>query len=425
MRPLRVAFVDDDDDVLDLRAVRSGGAPLPQWIAFDASSGVLHCAPEASVAGTSLSVAVTASDGRSSVSLTVTVTVPPLVPPLPLANASGTVFRVEVGAALSEYLSPRRFFANGTAIVRQSLAWPDRPSPDDPDLPVWLRFGDNILSGTASRVGNVTLLLTGTDRTGASATVPLRLEVYDTLLSIVLAWISYIGGFAGAVQAVAPLLLSYHLFFNVLFYSCVYLKTSPLNNNSNGDQEGLTGRGRKGGTAARRYHYRMKHPTAADVRGYVRRRLGELPLPWAAVGGAVKLFSRYAYDLVTLHEMDNGDPAPPWLTIGHGDLSFSGAPLGDGEPDSVCVHITDSQGRLLEVFDVTYSSSPPCDGDSAATNPGGGGDGAAEGTALLVEPLLPRPMMTTHNGRADGRRGGGGGTPPPPANPLGRASRPP
>ncbi len=414
---LRDAFVDDDDGELDLRAVRAGGAPLPPWVTFDAIVGVLHCAPEASAAGTSLSVAVTASDGRSSVSLTVTVTVPSLVPPLPLANASGTVIRVEVGTALSEYLSPRRFFANGTAIVRQSLAWPDRPSLDDPDLPVWLRFGDNILSGTASRVGNVTLLLTGTDHTGASATIPLRLEVYDTLLSIVLAWISYIGGFAGAVQAVAPLLLSYHLFFNVLFYGCVYMKTSPLNG---GGQVGSAGRGRKGATA-RLYHYRAKHPTAADVRGYVRRRLGELPLPWTVVGGAVKLFSRYAYDLVTLHEMDNGDPAPPWLTIGHGDLSFSGAPLGDGEPDSVCVHITDSQGRLLEVFDVTYS--PPYDDDAAVTNPVGGGRNGvsgAEGTALLVEPLLPRP--TTHKDRADGR---GGGTPPPPANPLGRTGRPP
>ena len=95
---------DDDDDVFDLRAVRSGGAPLPQWVAFNASSGALHFPPEASAAGKSLSVAVTASEDRSSVSLTVTVTVPPL------ANASRTIIRVEVGAALSEYLSPCRFF---------------------------------------------------------------------------------------------------------------------------------------------------------------------------------------------------------------------------------------------------------------------------------------------------------------------------
>ena len=399
---LRDAFADDDDEILDLRVVRTGGAPLPQWMAFDTVAGVLHCAPEAAVAGTSLSVVVTASDGRAFTSLTITVTVPPLVPPLPLPNASGTVIRVEVGTALSEYLSPRRFFVNATAIVRQSLAWPDRRSLDDPDLPVWLRFGDNILSGTPSMVGNVTLLLTGTDHTGAFATIPLRLEVYDTLMSIVLAWISYLGGFAGAVQAVAPIVLSYHLFFNVLFYSCVYTQRSPLHCDA----------GDRGDVKKRRYDYRAKHPTAADVRGFVRRPLSELPLPWAVVGGAVKLFSRYAYDLVTLHEMDNGDPAPPWLTIGHGEMAFSGAVLGKGEPDLVCVHITDSQGRLLEVFDVTYAP-PSDDGD-----PGGASNHlAVDGMALLVEPLLPQSMSTKV--RQDGRCGT-----PPPANPL-RGSRPP
>ena len=45
------------------------------------------------------------------------------------------------------------------------------------------------------------------------------------------------------------------------------------------------------------------------------------------------------------------------------------------------------------MFDVTYSS-PPCDDDAAVTNPVGGGgngvSGGAEGTALLVEPLLAR-----------------------------------
>lgn len=73
----------------------------------------------------------------------------------------------------------------------------------------------------------------------------------------------------------------------------------------------------------------MKHPTA-EVRRYARRTFDELPLPWAVAGAAAKLFSRYAYDLITLHEMDNGDPAPTWLTIGHDDMAFSDEPLGAG-----------------------------------------------------------------------------------------------
>ena len=380
-------FTDDDGDALEMRAARLGGAPLPRWINFD-SAGTLHCSPEADVAGSTLSVAISATDGRTTVQLTVYVSVPALVPPALLPRLGPAIIRVEAGASLSEYLSPRRFFSNATAIVRQSLAWVDRPSLDDPELPVWMRFSNNIVSGTNDgEPGNITLLLTGTDGTGASATLPLRVEVYRTLLTVILSWVSFIGGIFGALQAVAPFVLSYHLFFNVVCYGVVYQKSSPLCGASSQ---------RNGKSAARvdsvppRYRYRDRHPTAAEVRTYLRRSLKELPIPWAVAGVAVKYVSRYAFDLITLQEMPNGDPAPPWLEIGETDIGFTGAALKDGDPASVCVRITDSQGRLLEVSDVSFYSPAA---------PAGGSSDAAE--------VLVRPLLRTASSD-DGSRSGGG-----------------
>ena len=182
--------------------------------------------------------------------------------------------------------------------MRQTLTWVERPSLDVPELPVWMRFSDNILSGTHDGVvQEYHLTLTGVDRTGASATVPLRVEVYTTWMAIALDWVSFIGGIYGALQVVAPVFLSYHLIFNVVCYGLVFQVSSPLVDRQ------LTGRPPITSSPTRRpprkpvrYEYRLAHPTTVEVRAFVRRPLRALPLPRAIAGALVKFVSRFAYE---------------------------------------------------------------------------------------------------------------------------------
>jgi hypothetical protein len=68
-------FTDPDGDTLSLSAAGADGSPLPDWADFDSERGVLLLLPEPEDAGTRLTIVITASDGQTQVSDSVTVEV--------------------------------------------------------------------------------------------------------------------------------------------------------------------------------------------------------------------------------------------------------------------------------------------------------------------------------------------------------------
>ena len=114
--------------------------------------------------------------------------------------------------------------------------------------------------------------------------------------------------------------------------------------------------------------------------------------------------------------MVNGDPGPPWLVIGESEIRYSGHLRDEGDPETVGVYLTDSQGRLLQVCDVAF------DAEAAAAAAAAGEDNgelthrgpvvedrteeaeAVSGTSVLVQPMLqhvnnPRPLGTADSQR--------------------------
>lgn len=169
------AFSDPQGDALVLTALLPDGAALPSWLSFDAATGAFSGTPTQADSG-SLQVRVTAADpsgATASQDFEIMVLdvndAPRAGAPLPAQGASED--------SPFMYALPADAFSDedGDGLVLSATR------ADGSALPSWLRFDatTGIFSGTPAQadVGNLSLRVTATDPSGASATQGFDLQV--------------------------------------------------------------------------------------------------------------------------------------------------------------------------------------------------------------------------------------------------------
>jgi hypothetical protein len=167
-------FDDADGDALSYTASAAGGAPLPDWLSFDAGMRRFSGTPGDADIGP-LAIAVTATDGwGGSVSDTLRLNVIP--------NHTPTVIHAIPPQSATEYVLftytlPSDTFddADGDALSYTAN------TTDGAPLPAWLSFdaGTRRFSGTPGNadIGPLDLAVTASDRWGGSVSDTLRLNV--------------------------------------------------------------------------------------------------------------------------------------------------------------------------------------------------------------------------------------------------------
>jgi Ca2+-binding RTX toxin-like protein len=170
------AFSDPDGDALTLDARQSSGDPLPDWLAFDASTATFTGTPaNGDVGDLSIQVTATDPDGEAaSQAFDLTVNNVNDAPEVGTALSDATV---ETGDAWT-YALPDDAFTDVDAGDSLSLA--AQQSNGDP-LPDWLAFdpGDATFSGTPGEgdIADLSLEVTATDQAGASVSQTFGLNV--------------------------------------------------------------------------------------------------------------------------------------------------------------------------------------------------------------------------------------------------------
>ena len=173
-------FTDvDGGDTLVYTAKLANGNPLPSWLSFNAATGTFSGTPANSDVG-GLSITVTATDGQgAAASSTFTLGVANTNDAPTLANAIADQVAAEDTAFA--FTLPGNTFADVDAgDSRSYTATLANGSP----LPAWLSF--NAVTGTFSgtpangNVGTVSILVTATDGSGASASDVFNLNVSNT-----------------------------------------------------------------------------------------------------------------------------------------------------------------------------------------------------------------------------------------------------
>jgi len=161
------AFTDVDGDTLTLSARLSNGAALPGWLSFNASTRTFSGTPSQSEVGT-FTVRVTASDGRGGTAtdnFDVTVTNVNNAPVAAMAIANRTTSE---DSAFSYTFDAGTFTDQDGDVLTLSATLQDGAS-----LPAWLSFdaATRTFSGTPQQadVGNISVRVTATDPSGASA----------------------------------------------------------------------------------------------------------------------------------------------------------------------------------------------------------------------------------------------------------------
>jgi Ca2+-binding RTX toxin-like protein len=169
----------DAGDILTYSATLAGGAPLPSWLTFNATTGTFSGTPTNGDVG-NLSIQVTATDtagatATDTFNLAVANTndAPTLVTPIPdTAAAEDTAFSFTIPASTFSDVD-----AGDTLTYSATLA-------DGTPLPSWLTFdattGTFTGTPTNSDVGTISLQVTATDTAGATATDTFNLAVANT-----------------------------------------------------------------------------------------------------------------------------------------------------------------------------------------------------------------------------------------------------
>jgi len=168
------SFTDADGDSLTLSARLSSGAALPSWLSFDAATGTFSGNPPASVSNTTLSLTVTANDGKGGLATRTFALHLGEVndrPVLALAVADQTFG----GEGVWSYTLPSGLFtdADGTTLTLSVT------QTGGGSLPSWLYFD----AATGRLYGNppgdakdLALTITATDAAGTSVSTGLSLS---------------------------------------------------------------------------------------------------------------------------------------------------------------------------------------------------------------------------------------------------------
>jgi Ca2+-binding RTX toxin-like protein len=166
----------DAEDVLALSASLASGAPLPEWLSYDASTGMLSGTPENAHVG-DLDIRVTATDaGGASTSDTFTVAVVNINDAPVVANPVADQTATEDSAFA--YTVPENTFSDEDR--GDALTW-FASRADGSELPAWLSFDgfNRAFSGAPANedVGSVEVRVAVHDGAGEAAADTFRIEV--------------------------------------------------------------------------------------------------------------------------------------------------------------------------------------------------------------------------------------------------------
>ena len=162
-------------DWLTVVATLADGAALPAWLTFDARTQTFAGTPGVGDAGT-LALRITVTDAAGAQAATGTALVVARANHAPEAIGTPPAAQATAGTAFTLTLPTLFVDRDADDAIALSLA-----SGDGAPLPAWLAFdaATGTLSGTPadSDAGALSLLVTATDRAGASASLPLALTV--------------------------------------------------------------------------------------------------------------------------------------------------------------------------------------------------------------------------------------------------------
>jgi VCBS repeat-containing protein len=143
------AFTDIDGDTLTVSASLAGGAPLPAWLAFNATTRTFAGTPPLNFTG-ALALAVTASDGAMTATSAFNLTVLP-VNDAPVANADSLNVQ-----------------GNATLVVAAATLLANDTDPDTGDI-LTVTAVSNPLHGTVTLVGGTITFVTEVGYTGPAS----------------------------------------------------------------------------------------------------------------------------------------------------------------------------------------------------------------------------------------------------------------
>jgi len=363
-------FADPDGDYLRLSASLADGSPVPSWLNFNANYLYFSGTPRNADVGSHL-LKVTATDpSGASVSTTFTLTVyntndKPI--------ATGTIAAQETnGGELFLLQLPTDLFTD----VDQGdfLTWSVEQA-NGAAVPSWLRFdpATRTLSGTPGQSdgGLLSLNVTVKDRYGASARLPLELQV-NVAVSPTLAqslpdqqavedqeWAftvpagSFLGGSASEVLTYSAMLSDDSALPGWLTFDAVNgaLHGMPGNGEVGTIEVKITASNSSGGTASDVFQLRIANTNDPPGPGApLADQTAHEDSPWQlTVPGEAFSDVDVGDDLVLGAALSNGEPLPAWLHFDAASRTLSGTPLNeDVGKVRVRVRATDAAGAFAD-----------------------------------------------------------------------------
>ena len=169
-------FADEDGDTLALAVTLADGSALPAWLSFDAATGVLSGTPDYDALGT-LELRVTATDPAGAVATSGFTLAVVDRNHAPVATGVVPAQQTAEGEAFA-YTLPAGLFTDADAgdVPVLSIALEGGGA-----LPAWLVFdaATGLLSGVPEEAGALSLVVTATDRRGATAATGFTLTVAE------------------------------------------------------------------------------------------------------------------------------------------------------------------------------------------------------------------------------------------------------
>jgi|GEM_PF-6079255 len=173
-------FTDADFDILTYSAKLSNNDPLPSWLSFNSTTGKFSGTPTGLNDGDTLSITVTATDGRTTpasdtfiITFKATITKPVIQNPLP-------EYIEFAGSGIKSYVMPVDTFSN--PVSNTTLTY-SATLGDGSSLPSWLSFDatTRTFSGNppASAVSEPLILKITADNTTATTSTTIKLYISD------------------------------------------------------------------------------------------------------------------------------------------------------------------------------------------------------------------------------------------------------
>jgi Ca2+-binding RTX toxin-like protein len=376
--PLGMFADDDQGETLTVTAKLANGSPLPAWLTFNATTGVLSGTPAAGDVGT-LSIQVIATDSEgSSVADQFALTVEANATPI---AAYTLIDRTVAKNTLFSYTIPADAFAD--ADVDDALTLTVKLANGNP-LPSWLTYNatTRTISGSpgVAQIGELDLRVTATDKYGAAVTSDFTLSVInrvpvaaaaeledqeaqeDEEFSFTIPQGTFTDADAGDTLTLSATLadgsaLPEWLSFNAQTRT---LSGTPLNDDVGSLDIKFTATDPLGATVTSLLTISVANTNhSPELMVPVENQTISSGEEWIFALDPETYVDADVGDVITYAaRLENGDPLPSWLTFNAQTLTFSGTPTaGDAGVMTIALSAEDEDGYSDETyFDLTVQA---------------------------------------------------------------------